>query len=409
MRLFRAKGLFSLPLHGPQVQETIQWFWRHGRGHVFIADELTRPWCFMRNRCLEKSVFALLALPFACTSAPQSSGPESAAPPTALATALPPPAKAPSPAAVPVPQQRWSPLAEAVAADDEPQVAARLDRGDNPNEPEPTSGVTPLQLAAEYGNANLVRLLIERGADVNAVESKVSATALHFAAQNGRAAVVRLLLQNSKVNSSAKLSSGLTPLDLAIGGGDLESVVPFFEFIPAGARPAELADGELFRAVAAGNSAVVKLLLDRGGNVNLRRPEDHGTPLLAAVVGQRFEVAQVLLEHNADVNLAAADGVTPLHAAAITGQAELAHRLLDRHANASALKKGGYRPLHLAAMAGSVGVTTLLLDHDAAIAAETDAGQTAADLAHVYGNQRVEDLLAQRAADRVPSAAPVVP
>ncbi len=56
-------------------------------------------------------------------------------------------------------------------------------------------GSTALMLAANSGNAEIVRLLIERGANINASENKKGQTALMWAAAEGHSEIVSLLIE----------------------------------------------------------------------------------------------------------------------------------------------------------------------------------------------------------------------
>ena len=74
-------------------------------------------------------------------------------------------------------------------------------------------GETPLHLASQYEEVEVVRMLIERGADVSA-QNKEGGTPLHQASQNGSVGVVRMLLERS-TNIAARNKDGETPLHLA--------------------------------------------------------------------------------------------------------------------------------------------------------------------------------------------------
>lgn len=76
----------------------------------------------------------------------------------------------------------------------------------------------------------------------------------------------------------------------------------------------------------------------------------------------RVEVARVLLEHGAKVNLEDKKGRTPLHRAAVNGTVELMHVLLEHGANAGAEDGEGRSPLHLAVHYRSVEIVRVLLE-----------------------------------------------
>jgi uncharacterized protein len=151
----------------------------------------------------------------------------------------------------------------AIKQDDAPAVTALLNRGFDPETPDP-QGLTglfialregslkaanalvdwpktkvetrtaddesPLMMAALKGHIDLVRQLIARDADVN----KTGWTALHYAATGGHVAIMELLLDNHAY-IDAESPNGTTPLMMAAHYGSPAAVKLLLE---AGADPA---------------------------------------------------------------------------------------------------------------------------------------------------------------------------
>jgi Ankyrin repeats (3 copies) len=90
-----------------------------------------------------------------------------------------------------------------------------------------------------------------------------------------------------------------------------------------------------------------------------------GTPLLAALAKNRFQVAQLLCQHGADVCLRNEDRTTPLHYPSAAGYPELVQLLLSYGADANASGLLGRTPLHWAAENGHLDVVRILLEHKA--------------------------------------------
>jgi TPR repeat protein len=108
-------------------------------------------------------------------------------------------------------------------------------------------------------------------------------------------------------------------------------------------------------AAKAGHLEMVKLLLDRGVQVDATGNDSQGkseaTALnLAAQEGQTA-VVQLLLERGARVDARDPDGETALHAAAQRGEVETMELLMARGANMNAIDDRGRTPLHEAASA----------------------------------------------------------
>ncbi|TRM55662.1 ankyrin repeat-containing domain protein, partial [Schizophyllum amplum] len=82
---------------------------------------------------------------------------------------------------------------------------------------------TPLHLAAEHGDLELVRLFIDRHVDTR-TRSGDGYEPLHFAAKGGHIAVCRLLLDHGAA-VDARNYLGHTPLLLAAGGTDTPDIL----------------------------------------------------------------------------------------------------------------------------------------------------------------------------------------
>ena len=154
-------------------------------------------------------------------------------------------------------------------------------------------------------------------------------------------------------------------------------------------------DTPLIEAAYNGHVEIVKLLIDRGADVNLKGEAWYG-PLHAAAMGGHAEVVKLLLDNGADVNIFHQD--KPLHCAAKNGHIEVAEMLLARGADINAkgmseqtplgtavsnqqvemvkflLSKGadvniraiyGCSPLHTAVSSGNIELARLLLEHGA--------------------------------------------
>lgn len=70
---------------------------------------------------------------------------------------------------------------------------------------------------------------------------------------------------------------------------------------------------ELMEEIKAGNTDLVAELLRAGHDVNKLSEEDRLSPLSLACQCGRLEIAKLLLEHGADVNIPGPEGQTPLH------------------------------------------------------------------------------------------------
>ena len=151
-------------------------------------------------------------------------------------------------------------------------------------------------------------------------------------------------------------------------------------------------------AVALGQrERVTSLLQQDAGELSSRSP-DGFTPLHYAAFFGREEIARLLLESGAEVNVAADNPtrVHPLHSAAAIGAHEICRQLLERGADANARQQLGFTALMSAAMLGNEELVRMLLDHGADPKLETEDGRTATSMAREGGHEGVLALLNRR-------------
>jgi ankyrin repeat protein len=261
----------------------------------------------------------------------------------------------------------WTPLHVAVDRGDPDLLRSRLARGARPDAAD-RRGRTPLHLAAEAGDWELVRILLGAKAPVDAKDG-TGRTPAQLASDGDHAGVVRLLGEHGCSAPDVFVAAALGKVDrlAALLRAD------------AGALRRENACGwsPLFLAVREGRAEAVRLLLGAGAAVN--SPEEKGeTPLHAAAARGDAGVVRLLLRAGADVRRRAyGDGPEPLHLAAEGGNAKAAELLLAHKADPnSPLGIQQLRPLHLAVGAGSVATASALLAHGARVDAADADGKT---------------------------------
>ena len=151
-------------------------------------------------------------------------------------------------------------------------------------------------------------------------------------------------------------------------------------------------DTPLSRASCWGHKDVVKLLLDRGAELN--KADKYGCiPLHLAAA---HDVVQLLLDRGADPNKANNDGWTPLHLAVYKGRKEAVELLLEGGAEPNRTNIDGWTPLHVASYRGGPqDVVQLLLGRgaDANKAANDNAGSTPLSLALSEGHTDIANML----------------
>jgi len=97
----------------------------------------------------------------------------------------------------------------------------------------------------------------------------------------------------------------------------------------------------LMDAAWEGDLQTVQLHIDAGTNLDRRAPDSGATPLIKAVTMGHIDVARLLIEAEADLEVGNNDGSTALHTAAFLCRKEIVRMLLDAGADRLATNNQG--------------------------------------------------------------------
>ncbi len=166
-------------------------------------------------------------------------------------------------------------------------------------------GTPPLRIAAELEKASTVQTLLDSKADPNGIADDGVTALMHAAQKNSIKSAATLLKGKADVNA-VRETTGKRALDFALDQENLK---------------------------------VASLLLKHKADTstpNLKRQEHNQLALRRAIAGNNTPVIKTLLDGQADVNAATADGITSLMVAAANGNDPIVKALLKKKANINA-------------------------------------------------------------------------
>lgn len=275
---------------------------------------------------------------------------------------------------------------------DESTVLPRLDQLADINIKGPDGG-TALHEAAYKGNEELLRLLILRGADTNMKDHAGDTPLIRTAGFVNRGGIIRLLVKhNANINSQNDI--GYTALHRAADSGT-EATVRELLALGADVRIRDVSQSTALH-VAIEHEAVAQLLLDHRAEIDAQ-DGDKKTALHKAAQRGFESTVRILLDYKADVSIEDEDGRTALYETC--GNREIAQLLLEHGADVNAQDHCQRTALHNAAFQGHDAVVKTLLEHKASVRLESWNGRTPLHEAAFRGGEAILRMLLKHKAD----------
>ncbi|XP_053443625.1 kinase D-interacting substrate of 220 kDa isoform X5 [Nycticebus coucang] len=258
-------------------------------------------------------------------------------------------------------------------------------------------GQTPLMIAAEQGNLEIVKELIKNGANCN-LEDLDNWTALISASKEGHVHIVEELLKCG-VNLEHRDMGGWTALMWACykGRTDVAELL-----LSHGANPnvtgLQYSVYPIIWAAGRGHADIVQLLLQNGAKVNCS--DKYGTtPLVWAARKGHLECVKHLLAMGADVDQEGANSMTALIVAVKGGYTQSVKEILKRNPNVNLTDKDGNTALMIASKEGHTEIVQDLLDAGTYVNIPDRSGDTVLIGAVRGGHVEIVRALLQKYAD----------
>lgn len=228
-------------------------------------------------------------------------------------------------------------------------------------------GTTVLMEVVKNGSLEITKLLLEHGANINAVEEH-GETALMFAARyNGKEIAKLLVERGADVNAVNKQGSSTYEIFIHFYGKN-SGIVEFL--VQHGAKTNF--HNLFIEAIKNNNTDEVLKFINNGADLNLSLIPSEYTPLMIAAKYDSKEVAELLIEHGAEVNHEPLEYYFPLSAAAEWNAKNVAEVLINHGARLDAddsLDRDDYytfgflRPWDYAIINNSKDVIEVFLNH----------------------------------------------
>ena len=203
-------------------------------------------------------------------------------------------------------------LVRAVKISDVDRVRTLMYANVNVNEKN-YAGITPLTIAAEKGNMEIIKMLVEDGKAVVNDASSYGVTPIISAAAAGNTEVVAYLVKHG-ADVTAKDDLGKTALIYASGTDNAKLISNLIALDNTAVNlPDNAGNTPLIYAAQKGLNNNVKVLLSHGAMVNYRNPATGLSALSAAAAEGHSDTARLLVRTGkADVNIADLSGRTPI-------------------------------------------------------------------------------------------------
>ncbi|KAI1133243.1 ankyrin repeat-containing domain protein [Nemania abortiva] len=239
-------------------------------------------------------------------------------------------------------------------------------------------GDTPLHIAVSKQNKHIVRWLLDVGADPNALNSETGLSPLHLLCESGEENVDEILREfisaedsvrkpdgeiRKKTDFSLPTLDGSTALHYAIRRRDPGLIRTLLEQSPnLNTKVIETGVTPIMGAIT--DIEVIKLLLNAQGNLDLsQRNRENQSALDMAIDWEEWPTVKELIEAGAEVDSEdIRDNPTPLYTVASKGNLQMVELLLSKGANPNTSGQSWLPPFQVALYEGRDDIAKAILE-----------------------------------------------
>ncbi|KAK7455624.1 hypothetical protein Landi51_02828 [Colletotrichum acutatum] len=260
--------------------------------------------------------------------------------------------------------------------------------------------MTPLNWACSENFLPAVRLLLHWGAHTEDMDQD-GRRPLHVAIRKDNLLLAQWLLDRG-AGIEAKTENDETPLELAVSGKSMALINLLLDRGADLEAPGSRGSTALSRAARyddSHDSALLRVLINRGAKIKARSKDKKWTPLHYAAAYGCTEAVELLLREGADATAKSSSDVTPLMSAAENRRDSGPLRsLIDHGSGNEVIESMGEALLASAARYGCAESVKLLLNRGVSIESKDEDGCTPLANAAEEGNKKTAEALIKRKA-----------
>ena len=244
----------------------------------------------------------------------------------------------------------------------------------------------------ESGNLETLQILLSYGINPNAMTNNESLSAMIKVCFHGNVEMLQLLIDHGGNADMPSGDVGVTPLIVACEQDRIDLVEIIAKEVDVNRKLIHNGYTALHKTATVGNPEIARILLDCGAEVDIQS-HDGLTPLQVAASAGNDEVIDVFLGHNADLNIQDKPGTTALMRAVQDHRYTTAEKLIHAGSDIELRALNGLNVLHFAAYTNDIATIKLLSQKGISPNVQDDSGTAPIHLATTRGNKATVEAL----------------